>query len=395
MKGLWWYLWGSVRLRLVGADPEGTLRQLARWCVIRRVEKVSSLEVTFEVSRMDFSGVRNLAGKRGDRVELLETAGILPSLRNLKKYPVIALTALVLFLATLWIPTRIFFIEIAGNETLTRWEILEAAEESGLYFGCDRGALRSEQIKNRLLSALPQLSWAGVNTSGCVATITVRERQTAETKEPELPGNIVAVTDAIVTGVVVTRGTPQCAPGNAVKAGQILISGYSDLGLTTRAEAAEGEVMGETLRSVTAKIPSETLTRQENGEVFRKVSLIFGKKRINFFKDSGILYPGCGKMTQIRVLRLPGGLTLPVALVVETYTGAKLTRQERREEPVEAILRRQTQNLLLARTVAGEILEEHTAVSREGDVYCLRGFYTCREMIGRRSIGLLTEGDSQ
>lgn len=44
-------------------------------------------------------------------------------------------------------------------------------------------------MKNALLSAIPELQWAGVNTYGCRAVISVRERTLPERKpEPENRG---------------------------------------------------------------------------------------------------------------------------------------------------------------------------------------------------------------
>lgn len=393
MRELWWFFLGRLRIRLTGADPEGTLRLLARECPVGNIVSISPLEVEFDLGRGEWTQVEPLVKKRGDKAQVVGSRGLPVMAGKLVRYPLILITALLLLAATVWIPTRIFFIEVEGNGTLSRREILEKAGDCGLYFGCVRGEVRSEQIKNRLLESMPELSWVGVNTSGCVATITVRQRQTEPETAQTAAGNIIAVADAIITDQVVTRGTALHAPGDAVKAGQILISGYTDLGLCTHVEPAQGEVYGQTRRENTAVLPVKTLIPEGEGVEIKKYSVIFGKNRINFYADSGILYPGCGKMTQIRVLQLPGGFTLPVALVVETYTVASQTETERLPGQAEQTLTAQSRGMLLSGMIAGQILGEEAAFARQEGVYSLRTVYTCREMIGRYSIGILTEGD--
>ena len=43
--------------------------------------------------------------------------------------------------------------------------------------------IRSEKVKNSLLQRIPQLQWAGINTDGCVAVISVREKTAIKNSE--------------------------------------------------------------------------------------------------------------------------------------------------------------------------------------------------------------------
>lgn len=395
MSELWWKITGYVRIRLTAADPERALRELSAECRLQHIQWCSPLSVEFTVNRKDWKTVQSIAGKHGDTVQSLFRGGIPTILQVWFGYPIISVTLLVLLLAGFWIPSRILFIQIEGNSQLPERLILEKAEHCGLYFGCSRGALRSEQIKNRLLTEIPELSWAGVNTSGCVATISVRERQEEPETEAVLPGNIVAVSDAVVTELTVTDGTPLCRVGDAVKKGQVLISGYTDLGLCTHVQPAQGEVYGLTQRTCDAVIPRKTYVTETEPSVIKKYSVIFGKKRINFYSDSGILYTGCGKMTQIRYLRLPGGWVLPVALVEETYTIAKLQTMDRWEQTAQQTMTDLSRMQIFGQLVAGQIIEEKTVFSFDGEVCRLDMLCQCLEMIGRRSDGIRTEGDVQ
>ena len=92
-----------------------------------------------------------------------------------------------------------------GNQNVPENLILELASQCGLSFGTERRQVRSEQVKNALLGAVPELEWVGINTAGCVATISVRERQKGENiGQAGGVSSIVASCDGMITGIVVT-----------------------------------------------------------------------------------------------------------------------------------------------------------------------------------------------
>ena len=82
---------------------------------------------------------------------------------------VIGLCLLLLLVCIL--PTRVLFMRVEGNESIPENLILEAAEDCGIRFGASRSAVRSEKVKNGILSRISELQWVGVNTKGCIAVI--------------------------------------------------------------------------------------------------------------------------------------------------------------------------------------------------------------------------------
>ena len=277
MRELWWLIRGSVRLRLTGADPERSLRLLSRSMRLENVVRNSVLEVEFTVSAGDLKRVYSVARRCGDRAELLERRGVPRTVEKWMHCPVICFTVLLLIMTSLWLPGRVLFVRVEGNEAVPVRRILEEASACGLHFGAARSWVRSEQVKNRLLEAIPELSWVGVNTSGCVASVAVRERQRSREPETDTPGNIVAAVDGLVTSVTATAGTPLCAADDAVRAGQTLISGYTDLGLCTHVEAAQGEVFALTERRISAVLPRMTRIPLETASTVKIYSLLLGQ----------------------------------------------------------------------------------------------------------------------
>ena len=382
---LWWRIRGWARMRLISADCVSRLCRISREIRLVNVDFHSDLEVEFDILKADMA---KMAIHEGETLEIVQTGGIPILLDKLRRWRLLTGFVLLLVALTAFFPTRILFLQVRGNAAVPAGLILERAAECGVYFGASSRELRSEQVKNHLLWAIPELRWAGVNTVGCTAVITVAERQSGEVPAEELPGDVVAVTDALVTEVYPQAGTARTAPGEVVRKGQVLISGATDLGGHTRVDRASGEVYGLTSRSVDAVLPAQTLLRRDLDSVVRKYSLRIGKKYVNFSNDSGILHGTCVKMRTVNYLTLPGGFQLPVALVTDTYRMCQTEAVSREIDPAE--LSEQARRYVREQMRSGIILDERVVFSGEA----LTAVFECREMIGAFRPGIYTEGDT-
>ncbi len=395
---LWNSLAGMVEAELTSADPEGTLASAAEKNIaVFAVTRKEALVMHLRVFRKDLTALRKLCEKRGDRLSVKRTLGIYWTVKRFFARPVLVLGVGLLLFLTLYLPTRVLFVRVEGNSTLPDRQILEAAEALGIHFGASRRGVRSERIKNALLGAIPELQWAGVNTLGCTAVISVRERTPEEKTEEEenRVGSVVAARDGVIVSCTVLEGTSKCTPGQAVRQGQVLISGYTDCGISIRAAWAKGEVYARTRRVITVIAPSEWAERTELTGSAVRYSLILGKKRINLWKGSGIWDSSCGRIETEYPLVLPGGFQLPVALAVEklTFWNAEPTASE--EASAQTELKAFADDYLTSQMVAGKILYAVESVFPQAGGYVLTGQYDCLEMIGRERAEEMGENHGQ
>lgn len=390
--GIYRSLGGTVSMKLTSADIPGAMAGFnRRGFILENIRTEDELCIHFSVRRKYVRRMRSYVRKRGDVLEEIGTTGLYWSFRRLFRHPVMILGILLILLFGLYLPGRILFIRVEGNQSVPEHRILEAAQMCGVCFGASRREVRSEHVKNEILSKLPELQWAGVNTYGCRAVITVRERPAAEGERGPLPvSSIVAVRDCVVSSVTVTRGNSLCRPGQAVKKGQVLISCYTDCGRFVTAAPAEGEVMGITTRELDVVTPSSCRTRDKVHTVSRKYSLRYGKKRINFYKGSGISGAGCVKMYSEYVLTLPGGYELPVALIKETVLESDLQTATVDGDSGD-MLCEFAQQYLKKQMVAGSVTGAVEQLEEADGVILLRGSYTCLEMVGRRREEMIGE----
>lgn len=378
----WKSLNGMVRVALTAADPAAAISQISAAGI--RIFDAYRLDddiiLHFSLRRQDLKRLKVLAQSRGYDLRLERRRGIYWIGKQLLMRPILTTGILLFLVIAMYLPTRVLFIEIEGNSAIPTRLILEKCQQCGISFGASRREVRSEKMKNALLQAIPELQWAGINTSGCTATITVRERSASVLPE-KTSGvcSIVAKRDGVITQIITENGNPICSVGQAVKAGDVLISGYTDCGIAIRATQAKGEVYAATNRSFEAVAPLNYQRKGQKTAEEKKYSVIIGKKQINFYKGSGISGRTCDKMYEESYVTLPGGFQLPIRIAKETiiyYEEDEVTLQ-----PPE--LSEFAYRYLQEQMIAGRILSQEVDAWTDGGLYRFKGNYACTEMIGQ------------
>ena len=373
----WESLMGRLKCKIVSASLSATVNKISDQCEMFDLKIIDPLTATFWVRRTDYSVIRKYDG-----IILLDRYGLFWTIKRILMRPVLTFGLLIFLLLTFYLPTRVLFINVNGNKTLSDAQILDAAQNCGISFGAPRNKVRSEKVKNALLQSLPQLQWACINTRGCVAEISVHERYTKENQSISKMQNVVAVRDGIITSMTVYRGTPLCAIGQAVKKNQMLVSGYSNLGLLIKQEAANAEIRGETQRSVTAVTLAGYTLKQQCVRTERTYAIQMGKKLIKFQKGSGISPPECGRINKIYDLTLPGGYRLPFAVVVEHTLYYDSVNQSPEDNAEFNWFLENADAAVYDQMIAGKVLKREASMSCDNNICMLYAVYRCDELIG-------------
>lgn len=382
-------------MELVSADPAAALTYYAAHRIrFQEPRTTAPLTIHMTMDLRAWKRMEPLAQQRGDRCTVLNKTGFQVTLRRVRRrWPFFA-GMLLLLTAALYAPTRIWFVQVEGNETVPGREILAAAEDCGVHFWARSKDIRSEKVKNQLLNLVPELEWAGINFSGGIATVSVRERMTGEeVRDRSAVTNVVAARDGIIISMSVLGGEAVCQVGQAVREGEMLVSGCIECPSHTQYTHADAEIYALTQREVAAVYPAQWTKKAYTGKVKRSYSLLIGKKRINLFGNSGISDGSCDKMTEIKTLRLPGGFSLPVSLVVETVQLYEEAPWEAPEETAQEALSAYAKAAVSHDMIAGEVLQELPSFSQEQGVFRVDVTYACREMIARQRVIDLFEGE--
>ena len=381
----WNWFGGLLRIQLTGADIAESLSLISQAGItVFNGDVIDELNALITIRKKEYKKLQNILKIRSDGYRIVKTEGLYWRLKQLYKRPILSVGLLVLIILNIYLPRRVLFLQVEGNSSVPTRQILEAAEKCGLKFGATRSGIRSEKIKNVLIEEIDQLQWVGVNTKGCVATISVKERnRIQETTTKKVVSSIVASQDGIIYKCTVTKGNPVCKVGQAVKRGEVLISGYTDCGLMIQATKAEGEIYAKTERQISLLFPRIWQKKTPQDQVITKYSLIIGKKRINLYNGSGISPTTCGKMYKEIYMTLPGGLILPVSVAMESWVSYELSDIQFDANEADKHLSYYAATYLSEQMIAGQVFHSEELFDEQDAVYQIEGKYACLEMIGQ------------
>lgn len=216
---------------------------------------------------------RTLAEKAGCEVEEAGRGG-LPALvmRYRKRYGMgVGLIALALLFAVF--SQFILVVEVEGNENVSASEILAALQSEGFGVGSYGPGVDVRELSNRMLMEMEELSFLTVNISGIRATVIVREADPVPEVADDRAADLAAARDGVIVRLDVTAGRTVVEEGQAVLAGEVLVSGLlthetgdgSGTIWATQQVRAAGEVWALTRRSLSAATPWKPWSRTGAG----------------------------------------------------------------------------------------------------------------------------------
>lgn len=389
-------LQGEVTLRVVSGFPERVLnlcgaRQLSFWNVCW----VSPTEFTCTMTRQDFFALRQAAKKLDCTLTVERRRGAPFLLGRLRRRQALlvgtALCGALLLLGSFFV----WDFTVEGNATVTDEEILRSLQRNGVGLGTFGLSIDGEDLRNRVLLDIPELSWIAVNVSGCQAHVQVRERVEApELADKRTPANIVARRDGLVLKVEALEGKKAVLPGTTVTEGQLLISGIEDTDtFGARMMAGLGTVTARTWYTLTVRLPLTVERKVYTGEEKTRLALIFGTHRVKFYGNSSIEDVKYDKILERTPLRL-FGLSLPVTAEQETlriYTTESVALEPTAaQKRGEAILTAYLHTLV---DEGGEVRSTLCTARDSGDGLTVTLTAECVEQIGRQ-VAIYMEGSA-
>ena len=333
-------------------------------------------DVLFTLYAKDYKKLHKIKQRTHARVKLAEKSGFPFRFRRMLRRPGLLLgtalgVALMLFLSGFYWEMTISGKDIPYAES----EILAAAKRVGVYIGAPRST-DTALASVALLEELPELSWASFNTEGCTVQLELRTSVTkAEGAEHDGTGDIVASRAGLIHSITAQNGTVLVKVGSACAAGQVLVSGITQVGdpydpeynpvrcFYTRARA---EILAETQRTFTASCPLSTETVRETDLGTQRALYILGVRVP--LSLSGALK---GQTAYTRTPFVLQGHTLPlwvetVRVYEEETVPITFTEEEAQRRALENL--HQLQKLALGED--GRVLTENiTYQTKDGAVY--------------------------
>ena len=370
---------GSVLCEIRGAAPLRCLNALGEAGIeAKRAERADEFTLRLTLDERDYSAAAAIAARSQCELARISSRGGALLARRLRRRIALLTAAVVCFALLAAGSLFVWEIDISGCESVTEGEVRRALASAGVAEGSFWPAWDADAVKNHLLLEIPELAWAGVSVSGSRAEVRVRERiERPELASDGAPGSITAASSGIIERMEVYEGAPAVSVGDAVAAGETLVSGEmaSAVG-DTRYVRARAAVTARTYVELTACAPLK-YGRLLEADTHSRWSLIIGSGRVNFFRGSSQTPPGCGKIIEEYPLAWEGVFRLPVTLVRETVI--EYSAQEAEEDPA-----------LLEQRLA-EALQSRLERRLEGRGEALSVHFTARESGGALYVTLRAE----
>lgn len=375
---------GYTCCRIMTADSAALLRKMTACGLFPKQAQLLDLwNIEMILSSRMYPKLQALTLQRGENCQVVwqDRGGYL--FFYAFRRPVLLIPVVLMLFLSFWLPGRILFFQVEGNSLVSSEKILSEAETFGVRFGCSAGALQPQRIKTELLHSFPELSWVGISAKGSCLHIRVTERKDFPTQTlPDVPTGIYAARDGVIVEMNVARGDPLTAPGQAVRKGDLLVTGIRTAGDVRHCFHAQAEIFARTNHQLKLIRPTFDTVRGTQYEKNVKYSLQIGKKLIKFYQDSGISDTGCVKIYETIPMTLFDDFTLPIMWIVETSYDYQPAESVPEADCAE--LSRLAQQYVNSVMIAGTVDGATESVYEANDCVVFTGSYSCTEMIGQR-----------
>jgi similar to stage IV sporulation protein len=294
-------------------------------------------EASFFIRKSQISFLDKPKEKSGVEMKILKKYGLPYIFAGWKKRYMLLIGALICF-GLLYIESLfIWDISVSGESNYTSEEIIDYITENYVSYGTKKSSISCEELESSLREKYSSLAWVSCSIKGTRLYISIKESLDVFTDTGlEVPSNIVAVKDAVISDIVTGAGTPVVQSGSEVKKGDILISGavylYDDNDelLDTLYVPARGVVMGICEYDYSESFDMEYTSKEYDGELTRHYSFDFFGHYLFSYKEKG-KYEYYDVEEEEKKLHI-GDFYVPVALVTTTEKSYSPERKEYTED---------------------------------------------------------------
>lgn len=240
---VWNYLLGYVIIELKGRGVEhfingSTARGIPLWNVKRMPESC-----TAATSMEGFLSMRDAVRGTGLHVRIMKKRGFPMLLSQFRQRGALLFGWIAVLMALIALSRFVWVIDITGCDAVREEDVLALLERNGVKRGTAKATIETFPLGTLIMHSDERIAWAGARLEGTVLRVSIVEADGYGMISDE-PGNVYAVCDGVIESITVRAGKPEVVAGQAVKKGQLLISGtLGEAGAEQTLVRARGEVL--------------------------------------------------------------------------------------------------------------------------------------------------------
>lgn len=222
------YILGYVNIKVESFYIERFINiAISKSILLWNIKRKKSSILYANVSIKDFKRLRKIAKKTKSIVKIEGKKGIPFVMYKYRKRKIFLILLLIILMMLIISSNFIWNIQIEGNETISKQEILEELEKDGLKTGTNKNKLDTNSVINKIRLSRDDIAWIGINLKGTNAIVEIKEAK----KAPDIINeneycNIVSDKQGMITKINVQNGTANVNEGDIVNIGDTLVLGY-------------------------------------------------------------------------------------------------------------------------------------------------------------------------
>lgn len=215
---------GMIAVRLKGKNTERIINMaLTRGIFLWNIKQTPD-GIDCKIRNSAYDALKGIADDNDFQLDVTERQG-LPFYKNLLKRRIGFVTGALIFILALYLMSSfIWFVNISGNQKVSKNRIMLTAAKYGVYQGAAKWNFSRTEVESAMLRDIAELSYVELDISGVKANIKVVEKILPRS-DITGPCHMVASKDGVVEDVLVLEGEANTSPGKVVGKGDILISG--------------------------------------------------------------------------------------------------------------------------------------------------------------------------
>lgn len=316
----------------------------------------------------------------------------------------------------------IWQIDIDGNSKYTDALILQALAQMDVKTGCRKSEIDLPRIEEELRIMYNEITWVSASITGTKLRIELREgdlktsgsagntqtENVGNTENQEnsqgsekngseavLPANLIADEDAVITNMVVRRGTASVHYGDEVKKGDMLIEGkvyiYNEDETLKKVDylIADGDIYGKYQQIYEKNYQRKHEVRQYSGKNHQKLGIAVGRKLVEIPDWQAIFREKGSKDTEEiwswkKQFRLTPTFYLPFTLHYTEYVPYRNTIQNYTDDNLKTMAAKDLEKYLNELEKKGvQIISNSVTISLDADGGHVKGTLILDGPIGK------------
>lgn len=369
------WLFGYVRFTCTGGFTEGFINGCRNAGINLKNIRQTDGGITAETRIAPYKSLHRIAFANGCVVKIKKRRGLPFLLAPVSRRG--GLLAGVVYMAVFisLMGGFIWNITVTGNDRITDVKIVDYLAQNGFKTGVRWNSVDKEQLEISVMSDFEEVAWISINKTGSTASVEISETVDKPKMEENVITNVTAAEDGVITRVIALGGWPEVKAGDAVTAGDLLISGVreSEVDKKNHYAHAHGTVLAQVSGDISLHVArSQTEKTPTHIEKYKKLFL-FGLEIPLYLKKER----GSADMTSEKTTLVINGYRLPLGMITETAEYYSESTRMLTDGELETLAKSELEKKKSEQLKNCEILNENITVEKDDSGCVITDSYSC------------------